>query len=71
MCINTEEDLKIGELSEGWILNKEMKEIHVIMRILEEITYMEYYDYVKKHKSTHLINPSIYTKRFYRVQIYD
>ena len=71
MCINTDEKFYVNEITQGWILDKEMKEIYVVMKILEEITYDEYYKFVKERELNHLIRPSIHRKKFYRVQILD
>lgn len=71
LCINTEEPLDIGSITNGLVLNPDMEYVPIALRIISSITLEEYIKFVKEHKLEHLIKRNIHDKYLYRVEILD
>ena len=73
MCINTDDDMEVGQSGMGYVWDSNKQAIPVAMRVIEEITIDVYLAFVEERGLMHMVHRDIRNQdlRFFRIEILD
>ena len=73
MCINTDDEMTVGQTGVGYVYDTHNQPITVAMRVIEEITIDVYLAFVEERKLMHMVHRNIRNQnlRFFRIEILD
>lgn len=71
LFINTDEEMKIGQIDSGWVLNQDAQRIHISIKVIRKAELKEYLNFVESHGLSHAVRRNIGDKHLYLVEVLD